>query len=356
MYTSLPSSLTDNCFLLIQNCQIAETAIPRDFIKDKNRLSSVEVDERFGVAGRGVFNKEKPTVQDVANNEPAAVPPVPVGTTPKADFAVRLGELRLFLIDMGLPRIKETWRTRFQSCFGNDADYFTVFTFDDFLNIYRSSVYNNKRRSDVHIVCNEMWGTGQCFVEIEQVVMRKMKLKYMDTLVSGGKCKTKRKHGSIKSMYVRMKQTYFIDALRLAGLRCYKEVVYKRYLQNPMEGIIDVVKVTKASHGYDGWLGLAVGHPQLLDKRVITAMKTEGNLMDYLHEKLKSGTSMTTAQLLEEWQKEKKEDIVVLVSDESSTSSPLTESSGLTSVSCVHILQAKQEPVPCPVYISHSAN
>jgi hypothetical protein len=157
--------------------------------------------------------------------------------------------------------------------------------------------------------------------------------------VSGAKCLTKRKHGSVKSMYVRMKQTYLIDALRLAGLKCYKEVIYKRHLKNPMEGIIDVVKVTKASHGYDGWLGLAVGHPQLLDKQVITPTRHEGNLMVYLHEKLKSGTSMTTAQLLEEWEKEKKEDMVVSVSDESSTSSPLTESSGLTSVSCVHFLQ-----------------
>jgi hypothetical protein len=242
-------------------------------------------------------------------------------------------------MDLGLPRIKETWKTRFDSCFGDDAEYSTVGGFDDFLNIYRTQPYNNKRRSDVHVVCNEMWGSGNCFVEIEQVVMRKMKIKYTDTLVSGAKCLTKRKHGSIKSMYVRMKQTYFIDALRLAGLKCYKEVVYKRHLKNPMEGIIDVVKVTKASHGYDGWLGLAVGHPQLLDKQVITPTRHEGNLMVYLHEKLKSGTSMTTAQLLEEWEKEKKEDMVVSVSDESSTSSPLTESSGLTSVSFVHFLQ-----------------
>ncbi len=75
----MPSLLTDTCLLLIQNCQIAETAIPRDFIKDKNNLSSAEVDKRFGVAGRGLFNKEKPTLQDIANNESAALPPVPEG-------------------------------------------------------------------------------------------------------------------------------------------------------------------------------------------------------------------------------------------------------------------------------------
>lgn len=343
--------LTYTCLLLIQNYQIAETAIPRDFIKDKNKLSSVEVDERFGVAGRGLFNKEKPSPQDIANNEPAALPPVPEGRTPKADFALRLKELRLFLMDLGLPRIKEIWLSRFRTCLG--ANYKKVVDLEDFLTIYRTEVYDNKRRADVNIVCNEMWGTGQCFVEIEQAVMERMKLKYTDKLVCGAKCKTRRKHGSIKSMYVRMKQTYFIDAVRLAGLRNYQEVVYKRYLKKPTEGVVVVVKVTRASHGYDGWLGLGVGHPQLLDKKVITPTKPAGNLMAYLQEQMKSGTDMTTAQLLEAWEKEnKKEDMVVSISDESSTSSPLTESSGITPVSSL-VVPAYLAAV---LHLSHFAN
>jgi hypothetical protein len=338
--------------LLIQNCQIAETAIPRDFIKDKNNLSSVEVDERFGVAGRGLFNKEKPTPQDIANKEPAALPPVPEGITPKADFATRLRELRLYVMDLGLPRIKEIWLTRFKECLGAGHDYGMVMEFEDFLNIYRTQVYNSKRRADVNIVCNEMWGTGQCFVEIERLVMDKMQLKYTDKLVSGSKCKTNRKHGSIKSMYVRMKQTYFVDAVRLAGLRNYKEVVYKRYLKKPMEGVVAVVKVTKASHGYDGWLGLGVGHPQLLDKKVITPTKPEGSLMAYLQDQMKSGTEMTTAQLLEAFAKENKGDMVVSVSDASSTSSPLTESTCISLVSSLIVL-AYHAAV---LHISHFSN
>ena len=74
--------------------------------------------------------------------------------------------------------------------------------------------------------------------------------------------------------------------------------------------------------------------------------------MAYLQEQMKSGTDMTTAQLLEAWSKEKKEDMVVSVSDGSSTSSPLTEWSEITPVSALVAL-AYRAAVP---HISHFVN
>jgi hypothetical protein len=320
---------TNTCLLIIQTYQIAETLIPRDFIKDKNQLTKAEVEARFGVAGRYLFNKSQRTAQDEENGNPAAIPAVPNGLTASEDFAIRIRELRKFVMDMILPRLRETWLCRFLACVPNE-EYANVKSFEDFLYIYRTQPYHSKRRSDVNIVCNEMWGQGHCFVEIEREIMAKLKLKYTDTLVGGEKCKTRRKSGSIKGLTNRMKQTLFCDLLRHIGRDKYMEVIYNRYMKTPMKGVVKVIKVTKMSHGFDGYLGLCDGHPGLLvlDKTVITPKRTPAlTLHEYLVEKVKSGSVKTTAEHLEEWEKEQgNKNMVVSVSVQDSTASPLTDS------------------------------
>ena len=321
------TNLTNTCLLIIQTSQIAETLIPRDFVKDKNQLTNAEVEARFGITGRQFFNKEQRTAQDAEKGNPAALPPVADGLTHTQDFAIRIRELRQFLMDMILPRIKETWLRRFRLCVPTE-DYPNVKSIEDFLFIYRTGEYNNKRRSDVNIVCNQMWGQGHCFGEIEKDIMDKLKLKYTDTLVDGEKCKTKRKNGSIKSLANRMKQTLFCDILRHTGRNNFKDVIYNHHMKTPMTGVLQVVKVTKVSHGFDVWLGLCVGHPELLNKTVITPKNSPAlTLHDYVAEKAKSGSEYTLTQVMDEWRKEQgKKNMVVSVSDQGSTASPLTTS------------------------------
>jgi hypothetical protein len=343
-------SLTDNTTFKLIPIQIAETVIPRDFIIDKSKLKKNELTERFGWAGRQVFNQGVPTKDGEGKSQNAAMPPLPDGLDALIDFEDRMRELRLFILDLAMPRMKAIFLSRFHDCV-KGGDYKDVKKFEDFMDIYRSGVYDNKRRGDLATICFEMWGRGQCFIEVEKLLMARLKLKYTDVLSNGNICKTRRKHGSIKSMLVRMKQTVFIDPIRIAGRDHYQEVVYMRHLTKPMEGVVDVVKVTVASHGYNGWLGLCVGHLQLLEKKVMPSPEFEvpGNgLLQYLQDMVKSGSTKTTAELLEDWQvKRKQKEMVVSVST-SSTTSPLTQDSSLTLVSPLN-LPCKWSP---GIYIS----
>ena len=189
-------------------------------------------------------------------------------------------------------------------------------------------------RKIVNTVCHKMWGK-QMFIAIEKAIMSKLNLEYTDILVDNSKCKTRRKHGSIMSMLQRMKQTYIIDGIRLIGKDDKLEVIYERELKRPTEGIAKVIRVSTLTHGYDGYMGLAHGHPDLIKMQKVASNQLKvpmpDKLLVFLKGKLISGTEQTTAELLEEWQKSDK-GMVVSVHDGDSTSSPLTQSSVSVSV------------------------
>lgn len=70
-----------------------------------------------------------------------------------------------------------------------------------------------------------------------------------------------------------------------------------------------MIKVTKASHGFNGFLGLCVGH-RLLDKEVLTTKpltvpNSEASIMEYLQRLTKEGSTMTPQDILAVWEKKK---------------------------------------------------
>lgn len=128
------------------------------------------------------------------------------------DFAERYRNLRSFIIDMSLPRMREIFRVRAKAC--NFVDHPDCKDIDDFLLAYRTSAYDNKMRGMVNTLCNLMWGK-ECFGMIEKMVMDKLKLKYKNKLVgSDDPVKTNRRHGNIKKMINRLRQTLFCDRFR----------------------------------------------------------------------------------------------------------------------------------------------
>ena len=147
--------------------------------------------------------------------------------------------------------------------------------------------------------------------QIEKHVMKKLKLTYKNALVSGEVVKTRRLYGSIRKMFVRMKQTLFVDVFCRTGLDRCPEVVYKRYLKKPMDGVATVVKVTEASHGYGGFLGLGMSHPSLLNTQTLplpepnsvseVSEKTELSLLEYMKKEAESGSGKTPSEILAVW-------------------------------------------------------
>ena len=290
--------------------KVAYTEIHWDFILDKSNLSDLELQTRFAVAGgRQIFSKDVPSVEEANGMELVAppVPGLPVGLSMLQDFKHRLNDFRQCLMDLAVPRMKEAFRLRAATVNHNFTDCSSL---EDFVMAYRNRPYDNKMRRMVNLLCHEMWGK-ECMGQIEKHVMKKLKLTYKNALVSGEVVKTRRLYGSIRKMFVRMKQTLFVDVFRHTGLDRYQEVVYKRYLKKPMDGVATVVKVTEASHGYDGFLGLGMSHPSLLNTQTLplpepnsvseVSENTELSLLEYMKKEAESGSGKTPSEILAVW-------------------------------------------------------
>ena len=180
--------------------------IPWDFFLDKVNLKPDELQAHFN---RAIFVKDP----EINKNQP----PFPNnGKSLLQDFQDRLSDLRKLIIDLATPRLEETFRLRAAASLkaaGLYQDFGHCVSLEDFLREYRTGKYDNKMRALVNLLCNQIWGT-ECFGSIETMIMNKLKLKYVNALVSGDPVKTRRKGGSIKKMIGRMKQTKYIDRFR----------------------------------------------------------------------------------------------------------------------------------------------
>lgn len=302
---------------------------------DKKNYTPKELQERFGkVNGNDLFNKD--ATPDPASNAAAAAPvpetdaaaPVPEVDTvlPLHEFANKLEALRSFLQDLALPRMKETFELRAAAHKHGFPDCKTL---DHFLHTYRTAPYGNDIRGLVFFLTQDLWGKA-CFLVIEKQVMDKVKLRYKNQLVDGTTPKTRRKSGTVKIMLVRMKQTYFIERFRHIGLEIHHEVVYKRHMKiHKCQGVVDIFKVTKASHGYDGFLGICVGHFSLLEKSVITPAG-QSDIFQFLEEQAKNGSTMTASDILAVWSKADPAAVTVNTAS-SPTLSSLTATSSVSS-------------------------
>ena len=288
--------------LLLHFQKIALTEIPWDFVLDKANPSEIELQKRFAFAGgSAIFSKD--LNDDGHHNVP--IPACPDGVSPMEDFRRRLNDLQLCIIDLAMPRLKEMFRKRAALV---NRDFKDCVALEDFITAYRTKPYDNKMRRMVNLLCNEMWGK-ECLGAIEKHIMSKLRLVYKNIRVDGKPVKSRRLHGSIRKMLVRLKQTLFIDIFRTSGLDKHNEVIYKRHLTTPMKGVVAVVEVTEASHGYDGYLGLGAGHPELDEAKFPTPKvelpdKTQSTLLAFLKNEAEMGSEMTASEILAVWTKE----------------------------------------------------
>lgn len=314
-----------NLFLL-QFQKIALTEIPWDFVLDKANPSEVELQQRFAYAGgSAIFSKD---VND--GNDVPLFPPVE-GVSPMEDFRRRLNDFRNCIIDLAMPRLKEMFRKRAATV---NLDFKDCTTLEDFVSAYRLRPYDAKMRRMVNLLCNEMWGK-ECLGTIEKQIMAKLRLVYKNVLVNGEKIKSRRMHGSIRKLLVRLKQTLFIDIFRTSGLDRHNEVIYKRFLDKPMKGVKKVVKVTETSHGYDGYLGLGEGHPALKLAHENPTPKEEesdktqtSSLMAFLKKEAEKGSAMTAGEILAVWTKDDappSQSVTVSTGSESPSASSVTD-------------------------------
>ena len=126
-------------------------------------------------------------------------------------------------------------------------------------------------------------------------------------------------------------------------MKYHFEILYIRELQKAPEGVVSIVKVTSESKGYDGFMGICIGHYSL--SPVHTELRTKAsddneNLLQYLQKVAQSedGSNMTANEILAVWSSKKnpeKTPAVVHCSDDSQTTmSALSISQSPVAVSC----------------------
>ena len=119
------------------------------------------------------------------------------------------------------------------------------------------------------------------------------------------------------------------------GRKLHKEVLHERWLKEkkPHQGVVKVIKVTAESHGFNGFIGLCVGHKDLvrdvLESSAITKSELpldlkKLDLETFIRDRM--STNNTIAAVMDEWEKLKnKENVVVSLGSSPSVDSPLTE-------------------------------
>ena len=170
----------------------------------KSKYKPTELQERLECGGRKIFFR-------TANDKD--LPPLCDGITPLEDLSDRMENLRFYLIDVLTPRLKALFCVRLDNLKHPLAMKTKCKTHQDCLLLYRTHPYGNEVRSLMFFICHKMWGKG-CIGILEQQVMDIANLKYDGTLVGGKVIKNRRIHGSIRSMFNRVRQTQFVDPYR----------------------------------------------------------------------------------------------------------------------------------------------
>ena len=73
-----------------------------------------------------------------------------------------------------------------------------------------------------------------------------------------------------------------------------------------MEGVVEVVKTNERDHGYNGFMGICVGHPNMLAIQNVQAAEkmSQRTLLEFLQTKAKEGSNMSAVDILAVWTKE----------------------------------------------------
>ena len=186
--------------------KLVKTKLPWDFLKDKQNLNNTELQLRLQCGGLKIFCKDHEYAEKASNDQ------LPLSSVDLLqEVQTRHKALRTIVLDMVTPRLAKRFVYRAKLFLKNEHQDFK--TPEDYFNMIRTGEYNNEMRGKINILSNLMW-SKQCIEELEEQVMEKCMLEYVNKLVTGESVKNTRKHGSIRSMINRLKQTHFVDKIR----------------------------------------------------------------------------------------------------------------------------------------------
>lgn len=239
--------------------QLEWSDIPRDFIVDSDKWSNEQLEVRMLEYGHVVFTKLKRDTNKV--NKEAITEKL------SQDYKNRLYNLRDMVVGLGKPRGSNVFGLRFN---GRFTTYLyngkKIQSIEDFKDAIINEPYDNSMREMIHYVQNQMWGRGNTYaLQIEAKIMQLLKLRYVDEYCDLTKDKYPKKihpGGCIKTMLVRLKQSSMVNAIRRLVRNQHCETLYHRNVKISSY-VPCIIKVTKKSHGFNGYLGLCVGHPDL---------------------------------------------------------------------------------------------
>ena len=258
------------------------------------------------------------------------------------DFEKRCYSLREMIIGLAKPRSRSVWAARFNARYP-EYTYSggkKVTCPDDFIEAILNEPYDNEMRGMIFYIQVTLWGKGNSYaLQIESKIMQLCKLKYMDDYCDLEKenwPKKKHQGGCIKTMLVRLKQSSFVNKFRRVVREQQNERLYHRNVGTSKE-IKAVQRVTVKSHGFNGWLGLCEGHPDL--EKVLKQQKKEEapvmkqtDMRTWFDGVMAEGEVTSREQLLEALQKMDKPGTVE-VTEGPSEVSPINDDSSAFTVS-----------------------
>ena len=262
------------------------------------------------------------------------LPELPPVENEAIDFKIRFLAQRKCAIDLWHIRVNYIFIVRLHVIAPHLKN--TVKTPGAFVEWHRNTKPNDKNvRALVHQVLHKMI-SKTVMKKAEGTVMDKMYLVYLNSLVDGTPCATKRQTGSCLKIGQQVKQCVLFEPIRKAGFNTFGEVVYERekkrdpetgLFKNVLKGVVMVHKVTEQGWGIEGHVGVSATHWSMLEQHKEAsrqlALPSEEGLKAWLNEKAKAGETDITKLLLERDAKSTKAATITIAS-EGSPASTLT--------------------------------
>ena len=313
--------------------EVAWTELPYDFLLDKSEYNNNELVVRFSYGGLEVFMKKIPgeTIDDRGKTT-YVLDRFPIDPSKELlkEFETRMRRLRRNMINVLHVEISRMWKSLMDQC----VPELKCKSFDHFLVLLRTKPHDNEMRRIVHIVTHTMW-SRESMIRIERALMEKLKIRHLQKNSNGADLKSARRAGFIAKIATRVKQTAFIDKVRDVGRKEKKEILHVRSFKDkkPQEGVVSVVEATTKTHGFNGYIGLFSGHPDLPSngsKEVAkpTALDLKRlDLEDFIRSRLTSidNKPISLEAVMEEWSAIKDNGVVVTLESTGSETSPLSE-------------------------------
>ena len=259
--------------------QIEKVQIPRDFILDKKNYTQNQLDQRFEIGGRRLFDiVPKRYKIDSKGEQVEILRPLPSSKNDREDFTLRCNNVRDGWVNMWHARVHYLWIDGIHREVPELKE--EVKSFNDYIKWYQTrdlsgtDAAHRRIRRIVFIVQTRVI-TKQMMMACEDDILAKTGIEYQDRLVNGSTCITNRQTGCCLTIGQRVKQSKTNQPIRATGFKFHNEVQCGREKKidsktglpvNCMAGVVACLKITAAVWGSDGWLGVNPYHFSQVEK------------------------------------------------------------------------------------------